>query len=203
MQNRPLFKAVRLIALLAFSFSALADESGPTLEQQADWQERLERAAALKADANARLLSADEILAAQHVACFKRFLVYGCQRDARKVHLAAQKEARLIENEGKTLERAVKKEQLSDKDQRRSEAAPQREADLKQREAEATAEREAAVAQEAATRASKAQKAEEGSKRRAADAEKYQQKQADHDARVAAKVKEAERRSAEAAAAPK
>jgi len=203
MQNRPLFKVVRLIALLAFSFSALADESATTLEQQADWQARLDRAAALKADANARLLAADQALEAQHVACFKKFLVYGCQRDARKVHMAAQKEARLIENEGKTLERAVKKEQLSDKDQRRSEAAPQHEADLKQREAEASAERVAAAAQEAATRASKAQKAEEGSKRQAADVEKYRQKQVDHDARVAAKIKEAERRSAEAAAASK
>ena len=203
MQNRPLFKAVRLIALLAFSFSALADESGPTLEQQADWQARLDRAEALKADAQARQLAADLVLQEQYAACFKKFLVYSCQSDAHKAHLAAQKEARLLENEGKALERAVKKEQLSDKDQRRSEAAPQRAADLQQRQEEVSAEREAAMLQEAATRASKAQKAEEGSKRQAADAEKYQQKQTDHDARVAAKVKEAERRSAEAAAAPK
>ena len=139
---RDRFKAVRLIALLAISFSALADESGPTLAQQADWQARLDKAEALKADAQARQLAADQTLQEQHAACFKKFLVYSCQSDAHKAHLAAQKEARLLENEGKALERAVKKEQLSDKDQRRSEAAPQRAADLQQRQAETSAEHE-------------------------------------------------------------
>ena len=194
---------VRLIALLAVSFSALAADSGPDLEQVADWQQRLAQAEALKAESAARQLAAEQALETQSLACYKKFFVNACLHEARQAHLMVGKETRRMEIEGKALERAVKKEQLADKDQRRSAAEPQHEADLKAREAEVSTERKAALDKEAATLADKAKKAEEGSKRQAADAEKYRKKQADHDARVAAKVQEAERRAAEAAAAPK
>lgn len=203
MEYRPLSVTVRLIALLAVSFSALAGESGPSPEQLADWQQRLDQAAALQAESKARRAEADQILDEKYPACFKRFLVNACQRDARRDHVVATKEARRLETEGKAMERAVKKEQLLDKDQRAAEAAPKREAELKARELEVSAEREATAEREAATRAEKLKKAEEGSKRQAADAEKYRKKQEDHDAQVAAKMKEAARRSAEAENPPK
>lgn len=203
MKHRPLSVTVRLIALLAFSFSALAGESGPSPEQSADWQQRLDRAAALLADGKAQRAIADKTLEERNAACFKKFLVNACQRDARRDHIIAAKEARRLETEGKAMERAVKKEQRLDKDRRAAEAVPIRETELKAREAKVGAERATAAEREMATRAEKAKKAEEGSKRQAADAEKYRKKQEAHDARVAAKMKEAARRSAEAGAAPK
>lgn len=203
MEHRPPSVAVRLIALLVLSFSALADSSGPDPEQLADWQQRLEQAATLQAEGKARRAAADQTLDEKYPACFKKFLVNACRRDARAEHISAAKEARRLENEGKALERAVKKEQLIDKDQRAAEAVPKREAELKARETEVSAEREAKAERETATRAEKAKKTEEGSQRQAADAEKYRKKQEDHDARVAGKMKEAARRSAEAGAMPK
>lgn len=203
MKHRPLSVTVRLLALLAFSFSALAGESGPSPEQSADWQQRLERAATLQAEGKTQQEIADKVLEERNAACHKKFLVNDCQRDARRDHVTASKEARRLENESKAMERGVKKEQRLDKDQRAAAAVPEREAELRAREAEVSAERAATAEREEATRAEKAKKAEEGSKRQAADAEKYRKKQADHDARVAEKMNEAARRSAEAGAAPK
>jgi len=203
MKHRSLSVTVRLIALLAFSFSALAGESGPSPEQAADWQQRLERAAALLAEGKAQQAIADQVLEERNTVCYKKFLVNACLRDARRDNVTASKEARRLENESKAMERAVKKEQRLDKDQRAAAAAPERETELKLREAEISAERAATAEREAATKAEKAKKAEEGSKRQAEDAEKYRKKQEDHDARVAAKMKEAARREAEAGVPPK
>jgi colicin import membrane protein len=103
-------------------------------------------------------------------------------------------------NKGKALEREVKKEQLADKDMRRAAKAPEKAAELQALEAETTAERKLAAETEAAKRADKARKAEEGSKIRAERLERQAQKQADHDAKVAAKMQKAEQRAAEAEA---
>jgi colicin import membrane protein len=195
MVNRSLSLVFRLIILLALSFPAQADDVGPSPERLADWQQRLDAAAALQAESQARQAAADQVLAEKEAACFKKFLVTGCQREARQAHLSATQEASRLAREGKALERAVKKEQLIDKDRRAVEAVPKRQADRQERAAEVAAERELSAQREAAARADKAQKAVEG--------EKYRQRQAAHDARVAAKVKEAERRVAEAAARPK
>lgn len=202
MEYRPLFVAARLIALLAVGASALAADSEPSAEQQADWQRRLDRAAALKAEGKARQEAADKRFAEADAACDRKFLVNACRDKARTEHLPEAREARRLENEGKALEREVKKEQLSDRDQRRAAAAPQHEADLRAREAETAAERRASAADEAATRAHKAQQAAEGSQRKAAEAERQRKKQEDHAARVARKMRDAERRAAEADAKP-
>lgn len=199
MEHRSLSVTARLIVLLAVSFSALAGESGPTPEQLADWQERLDQAAALQAEGKALRSAADDVLEAKNLACYKKFLVNACQRDARKEHVVAVKEARRMETEAKLLDRAVKKERKIDEDQRAAEVVPKREAELAAREAEVRAEREAAAERAAEAQASKARKAEEGSQRKAADAEKYRKKQEAHDAKVAEKMNEAARRSAESA----
>lgn len=198
MEKRSLFVAARLIALLALSCSALAAGREPGPEQQADWQQRLEQASALQAEAKVRQATADQLFEQKSAACFKKFLVNACQQEARREQVTAAKEARRLENEGKALERAVKKEQLSDKDRRHAAAMPERAAERQQREAEVSAERETAAARQAATRASKARQADERSQQRAAEAAAQRQKQAAHDARVATQVKEAERRAAEA-----
>lgn len=203
MEKRSFFMAARLIVLLALSCSALAAGKEPGPEQQADWQQRLEQAAALQAEAKARQAAADQLFEQKSAACFKKFLVNACQQEARREQVKVTKEARRLENEGKALERAVKKEQLSEKDRRQSAAMPGRAAERQQREAEVSAESEATAARQAATRASKARQAEERSQQRAAEAAAQRQKQAAHDARVAAQVKDAERRAAEAGDAKK
>ncbi|HXE39172.1 MAG TPA: hypothetical protein VN639_11920 [Azonexus sp.] len=189
----------RLIALLAISGSVLAADGGSSPEQQADWQQRLDNAAALQAEARARQAEADERLAQKNSECLKKFRVNACQDEARAEHMAVMREVRRQENKGKAAEREVKKEQLADHDQRAAETARQRAADLRVREAETAAARQAVAAEEAATRADKATKAEEGARRKAAEAEKQRKKQADHEARVAEKMRKADRRAADAA----
>lgn len=203
MENRSLSLAARLIVLLALSCPALAAESGPTPEQLADWQQRMDEATTLQNESRTRKAEADRILKQKNAECFKKFQVYRCQDQARNEHMVATREIRRLENEGKALERQVKKEQLADKDKRNAEMAPLRAADLEVR-ATATAEvRQSAEAEQAATLADKARKAEEGAQRKAAEAEKQRKKQEEHDARVAKKMQQAERRASEADAAKK
>lgn len=200
MEHRPLSLAARLIVLLVVSFSTLAAESGPSPEQEADWQQRLDRGAALQAEAKERKAEADTILETKNAECRKKFLVNSCLEDAKREHVVATREASRLENQGKAMQREVKKEQLSDKDKRRAEAAPERDAEMALRKSEVAAERQTAEEQAAANKAAKEKKAAEGASRKAAEAEKHRRKVEEHDARVAAKKQEAEQRAAGAAA---
>jgi hypothetical protein len=53
MNHRSRSVAFLLIALFALNVPALAGESGPTPEQLADWQQRLDQAAVLQAEGKA------------------------------------------------------------------------------------------------------------------------------------------------------
>lgn len=198
MENRSPYFVARLIALLVFSFSAAAGASEPSSAQQAEWQQRLERAAELKAEGKAYLAAADQVFEDRTLACAEKLLVNGCRNEARQVHIAAAKEARAIENRGKALELAVKKEQALDRDQRLAADLQQRDADLKARATDVRDDRQAASELRAKTLANKARRAEEGMSRKAAEAERLRQKQAAHDARLADHMKGAERRAAKA-----
>ena len=179
-------------------FSGLvAADSGSTAAQQADWEQRLARAAELQQQGAEGRAVAEKQLEEQTTGCYKKFLVNRCLDNARSDYVEANKVARRIQNEGKAIERQVKKEQLSVRDTQAAAEMPEREAELKAREAETTVARAAAAAEEESTRAAKARKAEEGAKRKADDAERLQKKQADHDARVAEQV---EKTNAKAAA---
>lgn len=190
----------RLVLLCAVSLPAWAADDGPSPEQLADWQQRLDKATAMQLEGKAQKAAADKVFDDEFAACSRRFLVISCQKDATKAHTAAIRPADALTNQGKALEREVKKEQLADKDQRRAAKAPAREAELKALEAQTTAERKLAADTEAAKRADKAKKAEEGSKARAERLDRQAKKQAEHDAKVAAKMEKAERRAAEAEA---
>lgn len=196
MEHRPLSLAARLIALLVVSFSVLAAESGPSPEQEADWQQRLDRAAELQAEAKERKAEADGILETKSAECRKKFLVNSCLESASREHVVASREASRLENQGKAMEREVKKEQLTDKDKRRAEEAPARDAAMAARKSEVASERQTAEAQAAANKAAKEKKAAEGASRKAAEAEKHRRKVEEHEARVAAKKQQAEQRSA-------
>ena len=188
----------RLFLLCAISLPAYAADDGPSPEQLADWQQRLEKATALQLEGSAQKAAADKIFDEEFAACAKKFLVISCQKDATKAHTTAIRPANALTNQGKAMEREVKKEQLADKDQRRAAKAPERVAELQALEAETAAERKLAAETEAAKRADKAKKSEEGSKARTERLERQAQKQADHEAKVAEKMQKAERRAAEA-----
>lgn len=203
MENRSLSLVARLIVLFAMSCPALAADSGPTPEQQADWQQRMDKATALQNESRTRKAEADRILEQKNAQCFKKFQVNRCQDQARNEHMMSIREIRRLENQGEALERQVKKEQLAVKDRRNAEMAPQRAADLEVRAAATAEVRQSAEAERAATLADKARKAEERAQRKAAEAEKQRKKQEDHAARVAKKMQQAERRASEADAAKK
>jgi colicin import membrane protein len=151
----------------------------------------------LQRSAAARKAAAEKLLEEQSAGCYRKFLVNRCLDEAQGEYLEAFKGARRLANEGKVIERQVKKEQFSAREAKWAAEIPTREADLRARETETAATRAEAEAAEAATRASKARKAEEGAQRKAEDAERLRRKQADHEARVAAQV---EKTNAKAAA---
>jgi colicin import membrane protein len=200
MENRSLSVVAGLIVLLALPCAALAAESGVDAELQAAWQERLDRAAAMQAESAARQAAAEKLLEEKYTVCAKKFLVNDCRNAAYKEYLKTTHETRRAENEGKALEREVKKEQVREREKQRAEEAPSRDTSLRLRQAETATARQATDEKIAASRASKAAKAAKGEQRKAADAAKYQKRQADHDARVAKKMRQAEQRAAEAAA---
>ena len=197
MENRSLPVVAGLIVLLALPFAALAAGGEVSTDQQAAWQARLDKAAALQAESRARQDEADALLAQKNEVCATRFLINDCRNAAAREHLKTKREARRLEIDGKAMEREVKREQLSNRNRVQVEDAPRRAADLELRQAESMNARQVAEDKIAATRAAKAAKAAEGEKRKIAEAEKQRKKQADHDTRVAKKVREAEQRAAE------
>jgi colicin import membrane protein len=199
MENRSLSVAAGLIVLLALPLAGMAADGEVSADQQSAWQARLDKAAALQAESKARQDEADALLVQKNEVCATKFLINDCRNAAAKEHLKTTREARRLEIDGKAMEREVKREQLSDRNRVQAEEAPRRAADLELRQAESMNARQVAEDKMAATRAAKAAKAAEGEKRKLAEAEKQRKKQADHDARVAKKVREAEQRAAQAA----
>lgn len=181
-----------LIALLVMPVAALAADGAASAGQQV----RLDKAAALQAEGKARQAEADQVLADKNTECAATFFINDCRKAAAREHLKVTRETRRLENEGKAIEREVKREQALERDRQRTDAAPKRAADLELRQAEAMNARQVSEEKIAAAQAAKAAKAAEGEKRKAAEAERLRKKQADHDARVTRKMREAEERAA-------
>jgi len=181
---------------------ALLAQGEPTAEQNADWEQRLARAADLRRESATRQAEADKLYEEQEAACYRKFLVNRCRDNAYRELTDSGREARRLENEGKAIERQVKKEQLSARDLEAVARAPAREVRLQALEIETAAARTEAEIEEARTRADKERKAEEGARRKAEDAERLSKKKADHEARVAEKMQKAEAKAA-AEAKPK
>lgn len=200
MENRSLSLAAGLIALLAMPLAAQAEEPAVVGDLPSSWQERLDKAAALHDEGKALKEAAIQRKTQKYEECDKKFLVNACRSEADREYLKTTHEARRLEAESRSLERQVKTEQLADREIRRIEESPQREAEMRGREADTAASRQAAEQRIEAERADKAKKAAEGEKRKAEQAEKHRQKQEAHAAKVAAKKAEAERRAAEEAA---
>lgn len=199
MENRPLSVAAQLSFGLLFAAAAWAAEDGPSAEQVADWDSRMSRAMTLQSEGKAKQATAKQAYEDQEKACFKTLLVNKCRADARKIYIAESRAGQNIENEGKAIERLVRKEQLNDRDARAAAAAPQKAAAREAQKAETEAAREEAEATRAGKLADHERRAAEGQRRRAAEAERQQQKRAEHEAKQAAGRARAERRAAEAA----
>jgi colicin import membrane protein len=198
MENRSLSVVAGLIVLLAMPCAAQAVDDPANADQEAAWEARLDKAAAMQAESKSRQAEADQVLERKYTECAKKFLINDCRNAAARDHLKVTRETRRLENEGKAMEREVKREQMAERERQRAEEAPRRAADLELRQAESTAARQVTEEKMAATRASKAIKSAEGEKRRLAETERQRKKQADHDARVAKKMQEAEQRAARA-----
>lgn len=201
MENRSLSVVAGLIAgfLLSAAVAAAANESGPSEEQQADWTRRMDHAKALQRQAEAQKSEATAAFEARKKECFRKFRVNACQDEAKQEYVKITAEARRMDNEGKALERQIKKEQLADKDARRIEEAPQKEADLKAREARTQVEREQGEAARAGKLEKKERQLEEGAAKAAANEERLRKKREQHERNVAEKLEKAKRREAETA----
>ncbi|MBL0353497.1 MAG: hypothetical protein IPP03_12900 [Dechloromonas sp.] len=195
---RSLKAACLLLGGMMVGVAWSADQAPPTA-QEVDWEQRLERAAELQRDSATSKAAAEKLLDEKSTSCYRKFLVNRCLDEAHEEYRETVKDARRLENEGKAIERQVKKEQFSAREVRWATEMPTREAGLRARATETAAARAEAEATEAATRASKARKAEEGAQRKAEDAERLRRKQADHEARVAAQVEKANAKAAASA----
>lgn len=189
-----------LIALLALPFAVQAADLAADDEQQAAWQQRLDKASAMQAESARRQADAEKLLQEKYTVCASNFLVNDCRNAAYKDYLKVTQETRRQTNEGKALEREVKKEQVAAREKHRAEEAPKNEAKLRLRQQKTETSHQASEEKMAATRASKAAKAAAGEQRKAADAAKHQKKVADHNARVAKQMRRAEERAAQEAA---
>jgi colicin import membrane protein len=194
MENRPLPVAALLSLLLAVPFAALAADAG----QDASWQERLGRSAAMQDESKRLQSAASQRRDQKFLDCEQKFLVNDCRDEASKEYLQTTREARRLEIDGKSIERAVKKEELEANRQHLADEAPRREAALREREAETAAARQSAAQKAEAARTDKARQAVDGERRKAREAERLRKKQAAHDARVATQKREAEQRAARA-----
>lgn len=192
MENRSLSLAACLIVSAGcLAPAAWADDAKASPEQRAAWARRLDEASALQRQGTAQQKQAKDAYNTRKKACFKKFRVTGCQQEARQDYVQATNEARRIQNEGKAMERDVRKEELAEKDARRLAREPQREAELQTREAEVRAERERDDSARAAKLAGKEEKARIGAEKRAADEERLRKKQEKHARKVAEKMEKA------------
>lgn len=191
MENRSLSVVALLSLLLALPVSALAVDAG----REAAWQERLGRATAMREESRAMHSAASKQLAQKDLECTREFLVNACRNEAYQSYLKSSREARRLDNDGKALEREVRKEQAAERRQRIADEAPQREAERRERQAETAAARQASEQKAERTRADKARQAVDGERRKAREAEKLRRKQVEHEARAAEMKRKAERRA--------
>ena len=193
MEYRSLSVVAGLICLLCQLPVALAESASVSPK---DWDARLEKARILREQAASQRREAEESFAARELACHDRFRVNACRDEARRDYLRSSNQSKRLDNEGKAIERAVRKEQIASQDARRADFEARRLAEQPQREAEAAAARQAREQEIAAEQASKARQARAGEQRRAKEAAARQKRQAEHQAKVEAKMEKAARKAA-------
>lgn len=187
----------RFLALLLLALPMLAHaQSAPAAERQAEWNARLEQAARMRQTAGEQKSEAERRFQALDASCYEKFQVNACRDEASRERNTAIQAARRMENEAKLLELGVKKAQRQDEDARRAAEEPARQEMLKTRQEQKAAEMTAGEAERAAILAEKEKRAEEGKQRLQANEARAARKRAEHDAAVAAQIREAEAKKA-------
>ncbi|MDD2885501.1 MAG: hypothetical protein PHT48_10705 [Dechloromonas sp.] len=100
-----------LACLLVMPLAAVAE--APSAEQVAEWDRRLEQAAARQAEAERLQGEAEAVYAAAYSDCLKKFLVNACREDARQVNLAVRRQSRTMISEARAEVRDVRKAQIA------------------------------------------------------------------------------------------
>jgi hypothetical protein len=114
-----LLRFLPLLAVLA-SLAAVGAEG--------DRPPTLERVRQLRDEATAIRSAADQRHAEAQISCWKKVLVSACLDDAARARRADTDRARGLEREAREIEQRVKKQELAERDARRKEEAPAREA---------------------------------------------------------------------------
>lgn len=198
MEYRSLQVVARLIALLALLPAAVLATELPPVESGPDRQARLAEAKNLQREGAAAQKAAKAQFAEEKDACLKKFRVFDCQNEAKQRYVAAMREGRRIENDGKEAERRVRREELAEQDARRQERAARQEAALPERKTTNQAQEEAAAAERSQRLAEKEVQAREGKRRKDADAARLREKKLRHERKVAEKMEKARRHEAQA-----
>ncbi|WP_374325724.1 hypothetical protein [Azonexus sp.] len=166
------------------------------LADEADWDARLQRAAALKTEAAQRQRAADAEFERRRLVCQAKFLVNDCINEARDEQLGVRQASRAQEREADEMERQVKREQLAARQAQATADAEEKARNLAQREQEIAARDQADAARRDEIVARKARQAEAGA-RRSAEREAAHRRKVEAHAR---KLAEAEARAAARAA---
>lgn len=109
---------------------AQAEPAVPPAEPQGEDKAAAQaRARSLREQAAAARTAADAEFAADNKACLEKFLVSNCIDDAKLAKQEKLDAARRIEQEGRAIERDLRKRDFAEHERKRAEAAPQRAAD--------------------------------------------------------------------------
>lgn len=184
--------------LLLLPAAALAQVDSRPLSD-AERSERLARASRLQDEAARLQQEADARLKTANDACYKKFLVSSCLEEAKKAHTQETRAATRMEQEGKEIERDVKRRDVAARDAQRAVDAPRREAEQKA-QGEAYRAEEAQRAEERAAKvADKERKAAENRQQLAEEQAKRQKKLEAHKAKEAKAAEKRRAREAKAA----
>ena len=170
--------------LLLFVGSALCAQENPTVSEP-PIPKTLDEAAAQREQASRLRREADDQLAVDQAACYKKFLVNDCLDDAKKRHTEAIIAARKLDIPARDFQREAHRAEVEAKEAKRAAELPQRQEEqqaqgetYRTEEAKKAAEREKKLADKEA-------KAIEGRQKMAADQAKHQAKLAKHAKEIA------------------
>ncbi|HEX8986502.1 MAG TPA: hypothetical protein VF816_00960 [Rhodocyclaceae bacterium] len=137
-------------ALLAAGIARGQDIVAPPVDApilSADEKRTLEdRAKSLHEKADKMRQDAEANFAAENNACWQKFLVSSCQKDAKKAKTARMMEASAVEREAREIDRSLRKSNFAEQQTKKAEEAPQRAADAAEQAEKNRKEREEAMA---------------------------------------------------------
>lgn len=104
------------------------------------------RAKALHQKADDMRQEAERTFTAENEACWSKFLVSSCQKDAKKAKTARLLEANRVEQEARELDRSLRKSNFAEQQAKKAAEAPKRDADAAAQAEQNRKQREEAMA---------------------------------------------------------